>query len=90
LIFTREALDELIADYKALDKENVDVENKTIEIQLPKSTSSNIVVTTIEDNTFIADFSVEADNSDVLKFPLPDGKWDIFKIHNNIITLILK
>lgn len=89
IVFTREALDELINDYKALDK-GVDEEIKTLDIQLPKSTSNNIVVTTIEDNVFIADFSVEADGSDVLRFPLPEGKWDIHKIHNNNYTLILK
>ena len=39
------------------------------------------------DNFFIADTNDSA-NWDTLKFPLPKGKWSIFNVSNNKVTLI--
>ena len=55
-----------------------------IEIKIPKGFMNTAITI---DNFFIADTNDSA-NWDTLKFPLPKGKWSIFNVSNNKVTLI--
>lgn len=56
---------------------------ENIEIKLPKG-FMNIGITT--DNFFIADTNYSK-NWDTLKFPLPKGKWVLYKVIDNKVIL---
>lgn len=64
---------------------------KILKIEMPKKFMNTGIGTDKESgiNYFIADTN-DSSNWDTLKFPLPEGKWDIHSIDGKQVTLIEK
>ena len=56
---------------------------KKITIILPKGYYNSAVTT---DNNFVSDTN-DSDNWDILRFPLPKGKWSIFSVKGKSVIL---